>query len=1172
MAQHPIISPKAEDVPLLLAMRAMRTAKSLQTRRSGTAYYADADGKGILVGEDAEAGINRYDPETGEQAPLFEGISQEELDARGDAILEAAKADTATQITIVKTTINEAKQDIAENKDAASAAQALAQKAKDKADSNASAIEDAGREFDRYKTAADKAQQDLDDKLANQGTVLNGVKSDVAQAKQDILAQSSQITTIGNKSDTAQNMAGSAISTANSAMSQASQAISTANTAAANAADAKRNTVTNVTVEYAVSSSNTTAPETGWSTSTPTVADGAYVWMRTIIGKGNNTTVTSDPTVVTGNTGAAGAQGPAGAAGATGAQGPKGDKGDKGDTGAQGPKGDKGDTGATGAAGISITAVTIYFALSLSKPDKPTTQTPVSPWGTAEPAYDRDKQLYTTYRVDYSNGTFSWTDVQIDSAYKASQAAETSARDAVRTAANAATTANTAKTAADEAKSTSATAKSTADNAQSVATQASATAVAADQAATSAQAAVDAARQNAQELLVNPGFEDGATGWTTDVEGAAWLQWSAGSRSGSCRAYLNGSRGTAMLASTNPVQVTTGRYYRFAAWYKLLTAVSGADSGGLRLQWSNADDPADANWQEFTAAVTDMVFTGDTWTCAEQIVLVPGGVKWIRACIQFASPVDAYFDDCSLIDYTHIRELELAASKAQKTAEAAAVAAANADAKAVAADQKAIDAADSASLAFTTADSKNRIFFQKTDPASSADIKAKLKPGDMWLQPSDKLKTYWEGEPNKSVSVLVDHSDEIGHTWIWGGDGWSAYILYAEHIIASGSIVASLIAANAITAEKIAAGAVTADAIAATALYGKIVKGGTFISQNERIVLNDEGLVLKDAGGNATVTMLSSDGSVTLRDAYIVDGALHAPVIDAGEFKAGLIEGSNIVIKDSGGSTLMQWNSSGMNLMDSLTFAKKNGEWVLSLKGALQSGGDISGATITAPTLQTSAEEKKGLKLTSGGLVAYDTDGNVSFTLDDEGNVLMDGGLSSNLEIRAAKVTGGQVLGSNFYTSEDADNRVAIDSRGVTVTRGGETVISFLTDGPIDTGVSGLVVEERLDTALMDIGGRIDATNEALNAEAEARRQYMSFDPSNGLTIGDMADEAAYRMQLTSTRLEFKAGETTAAYVSNEQLYINNAQVMNTLRIGNFAWMPRENGHMSLQYVGNGGA
>ena len=107
-----------------------------------------------------------------------------------------------------------------------------------------------------------------------------------------------------------------------------------------------------------------------------------------------------------------------------------------------------------------------------------------------------------------------------------------------------------------------------------------------------------------------------------------------------------------------------------------------------------------------------------------------------------------------------------------------------------------------------------------------------------------------------------------------------------------------------------------------------------------------------------------------------------------------------------------------------------------------------------------------------------------------------------------------------------------------------------------------------LSQSVSTMRGQVDAQGERLASEIEDRRQYMRFDPDTGLTIGDLTDEAAYSVQLTSTMMQFRAGNTVAAYVSNDRLYINNAEVVNTLRIGNFAFLPRENGHMSLQYVG----
>lgn len=710
-----------------------------------------------------------------------------------------------------------------------------------------------------------------------------------------------------------------------------------------------------------------------------------------------------------------------------------------------------------------------------------------------------------------------------------------------------------------------------------------------------ANRAVELARRDAQELLVNGGFEDGPDGWKTNIAGAAFTHQSSWSRSGGYRAYLSGSLGTSELVSVKPIAVTTGHRYRFDAWYKLMIALSGAgDAGGLRLQYTGDVTVTEATvWRDFST-VANFAYTGDTWTQAAQTVLITNGVRWIRARVSFPQPVDAYVDDCSVIDYTHIWELEQAAKSAQDTADAA--------------KEAAKDAGDAAALAKATADGKNAIYRATTDPAADADVAAKLTAGDLWWQTSlPNLETRWTGEPNNSPSVLVDHSNEIEHMWVWDGTKWNSHTMYAEDLLVNGSIVTELLAADCVEARNIKAGAVEADAIDATALYGKTIKGGVFLTSNERLVVNNEGILLKDAGGNATITMNAADGSATFRDVGIVDGALTTPTITTGDIDASTIHGSTVTggtvqtvndanrgIKLTGGNLdiyredqqrFLRANEAGISVSDGtknvLTFAPIDGVWTLSLDGAIQSGGEISGAAITGAVIRTNtqwdstvdAEKYRGVVITDGGMYAYKNNGKNEYSLAFNamsGELLLNGAISTNGELQSPTITAGQITGANIYTSDDEDNRVAIDSQGLTVTRGGETVISFRTDAPVDVGVSGLVVEETLDTALMDVNGRIEATNNELAAEVDARRQYMSFDSVNGLMIGDMSDDAAYRMQLTSNRLEFKAGDAIAAYVSNEQLYINNAQVLSTLRIGGFAWLPRENGHMSLQYVGSG--
>lgn len=97
---------------------------------------------------------------------------------------------------------------------------------------------------------------------------------------------------------------------------QAVAAISFSDAAAAQAtAEGAVKTYVN---EYAVDPSETVAPVSGWSTSTPTRTPGTFVWFRTTVTRADGTSSTTAPALLTGNTGATGSQGIQGPAGTDG--------------------------------------------------------------------------------------------------------------------------------------------------------------------------------------------------------------------------------------------------------------------------------------------------------------------------------------------------------------------------------------------------------------------------------------------------------------------------------------------------------------------------------------------------------------------------------------------------------------------------------------------------------------------------------------------------------------------------------------------------------------------------------------------------------------------------------------------------------------------------------------
>lgn len=1103
MAQHLQINIDPDTLAMQVAQTALRTAQENQTRKAANVYIPSGDGTGVLIGDTAEnGGISRYDPESETQSPLWEGISQEELDAKADEILAAAKEDTAAQITIVNTTITEAQQAIEANRDG------LEQEAYLRAEADRAARETS----DAIKAETDKLKGDYD-----------GMATDVASVKQDMLDTVQRVESVEGTQEQQGKDINTATTTATNAKTTAESAERTANAAKQLATDNAAKTITGSVIEYAVGGA-TAAPTSGWTTGSVTRPAGATVWMRTKITYGDGRTTVTGATPVTGDTGPMGQQGPQGVAGAT---------------------------------GVSVTALTTYYVLAVSKPAKPAGKNPEGAWTTTEPALDRASNLWTSTRVDYSDGQWAWTEVTQSGAYKMAQAAQNSAEDAARLAQNADTLSQTTAGEVDRL-----------DKAHAVT---AATANSAAQAAASAQALLNVLSAQTQELLYNGGFESGDEqddGWVAGVGSKPHRQQSPYSRSGSYRAYLNTDASIASreLISQHPIPVTVGARYRFQYWYKLVSA-GAATAGGPRLQKSTDG----INWSDCQNCPNTSLIEVQTWTRQTMDYVVEDGVKYIRARIAFNQPVNAYFDDASITDVTLVYEAEQQAEQATQLARKLETDLANSNAR--------LEAAEAAVIgAQTTADSKNKRFVQATQPEYDL-----LKPGDEWWQTSSKPpETYWMGEPNNSVSVLVDHSGEVEHIWTWNGTRWADLMLAADSLFVRGTVSAGLVSADFFD--------------------GAVVKGGAFLTSNERIQLNNNGFVMVDSAGNPVVTLDAKTGEAILQSVNIIGAGITTPAISGGS-----IEGADYKLTAGSGAdktTVAQINSDGILFGDHLSYAKNTQEqWVLSIKGAIQSGGTISGATVVGGVIRTNtqwestdpAKKFRGLAITDGGMFAYKNNGKEEYSMAftaATGELKLDGAISTNAVFNAPTISAGQMVGTNIYTSTDEDNRVSITSAGLTVTHGGHTVISFAADGAVDLGTSGIAADSRvsdltdevhdsytplatftqttdaLSESVTNVQTQVGATADRLDEEIDARKQYMQFDPNNGLTIGDLTNADAYSVQLTSTMMQFRAGNTVAAYVSNDRLYINNAEVVNTLRIGNFAFLPRDNGHMSLQYVG----
>lgn len=170
---------------------------------------------------------------------------------------------------------------------------------------------------------------------------------------------------------------------------------------------------------------------------------------------------------------------------------------------------------------------------------------------------------------------------------------------------------------------------------------------------------------------------------------------------------------------------------------------------------------------------------------------------------------------------------------------------------------------------------------------------------------------------------------------------------------------------------------------------------------------------------------------------------------------------------------------------------------------------------------------------------------------------------------------------------------------GLAMTMDGAIVADFITAGQIDTsvinGYDSLTTQVYANTnnldnvnsdlqqyksqvatqftqTATDFTYQFNSVNQLINDVSNTTsdnfneiHKYIRF--VNGvIVLGEEGNEMT--AELSNNKLSFKQNGTEIAYVSNNKLYITNAEIMTNIIIGNFQFIPRNNGSLSFRKVG----
>lgn len=84
------------------------------------------------------------------------------------------------------------------------------------------------------------------------------------------------------------------------------------------------------------------------------------------------------------------------------------------------------------------------------------------------------------------------------------------------------------------------------------------------------------------------------------------------------------------------------------------------------------------------------------------------------------------------------------------------------------------------------------------------------------------------------------------------------------------------------------------------------------------------------------------------------------------------------------------------------------------------------------------------------------------------------------------------------------------------------------------------------------------------NARYEDIKKYIRFEDGN-IILGEVGNE--FMMIISKKKISFMQGTQEVAYISNSKLYITFVEVLHSLQIGKFAFIPRANGNLTFKKV-----
>lgn len=323
--------------------------------------------------------------------------------------------------------------------------------------------------------------------------------------------------------------------------------------------------------------------------------------------------------------------------------------------------------------------------------------------------------------------------------------------------------------------------------------------------------------------------------------------------------------------------------------------------------------------------------------------------------------------------------------------------------------------------------------------------------------------------------------------------------------------------------------------------------------------------------------LVVSEGRIT---GELVGVTIKGDVIEGGTVIADklVVKGSNGLyykLNTEGGATTseqvsdedLQNGLSGSIIVAKSVTAEKVAVDDLVAFGATIGGFHITNNSIYSGTKESAANTTLGLYLDNEGQISLGDEKNyLKFYKEDGTNYVFEISLVKALQ---------EDVNSNAEDIQSLPKQNDLEGLQEQITGQGERIddLRDTTNKLADDISANATAVEGLDERITSSDGAIQKLNASVNTllgpAAYIREGTVKDDDGSELPCLELGKEgSAFKVRITNKEIQFIDDQSIPAYISNQKLMIEKAQVENELLFGGFVWKKRSNGNMGLTWEG----